>query len=460
MNKIELLKTRREKLLGAGDEIRKKISELVDENSFVELDAYSFSANDFYDEGAEGEGVVTGYATLCDTPVYVVAQNAKVFNGGISYGNCRKIKNCLDKAYQTGYPVIYLFDSLGVRVGEGVNALEGMADVISAAHELKGSAPQFSVVLGKLYGTFALLAANADFNFTLKDSLLCYASPFVLSAASGKNLKAEEVAGQSAYAKNGLSTVAVEDLGEVKEKISEILGILPAYSGAIDDTSDDLNRTAENLNEKVCPKCVINAVFDDGKFIEMNGTFCADVKTGIGRIGGISAAALIFGGDENGVALDAENVIKIKKFAEFAAENSLPLVTFVNTVGIKQDLSVGNSPVLHEICSLVGALKACDRLSVVYGKAIGLGYTLFAAKSSGVEYSYAFATAKIGLFDGKVSAVQFGEISEDKLDALAERYSDENADPVNAAKNGFIDNIIEPQFVRAYVVSALQMIVR
>ena len=115
---------------------------------------------------------------------------------------------------------------------------------------------------------------------------------------------------------------------------------------------------------------------------------------------------------------------------------------------------------LHEICSLVGALKACDRLSVVYGKAIGLGYTLFAAKSSGVEYSYAFATAKIGLFDGKVSAVQFGEISEDKLDALAERYSDENADPVNAAKNGFIDNIIEPQFVRAYVVSALQMIVR
>ena len=41
-----------------------------------------------------------------------------------------------------------------------------------------------------------------------------------------------------------------------------------------------------------------------------------------------------------------------------------------------------------------------------------------------------------------------------------EKYAEENADPINAAKNGFVDNIIEPQFVRPYVISALQMIVR
>ena len=40
------------------------------------------------------------------------------------------------------------------------------------------------------------------------------------------------------------------------------------------------------------------------------------------------------------------------------------------------------------------------------------------------------------------------------------KYAEENADPINAARNGYIDNIIEPQFVRAYVVSALQTLVR
>ena len=54
----------------------------------------------------------------------------------------------------------------------------------------------------------------------------------------------------------------------------------------------------------------------------------------------------------------------------------------------------------------------------------------------------------------------FGEVREDKLAEFEKRYSDENADPINAAKNGYIDNIIEPQFVRAYVISALQTIVR
>ena len=88
MNKIDLLKTRRAKLLEAGKEIREKISLLADEGSFVELDAYSFSHNEFYGEDAEGEGVVTGYATVDDKPVYIVAQNVKVLSGGVSKANC------------------------------------------------------------------------------------------------------------------------------------------------------------------------------------------------------------------------------------------------------------------------------------------------------------------------------------------------------------------------------------
>lgn len=174
--------------------------------------------------------------------------------------------------------------------------------------------------------------------------------------------------------------------------------------------------------------------------------------------GGISVACLAFAKD--GVYLTSENVAKIKEFVYFAADNGLPLVTFVNTLGIKNDLKTSDSTVMREIAHTISGLRSCDRVSVVYGKAVGLGYSLFASKSMGVDFSYAFADAKISLFDGTESAAAFGTFNYDDIDKLQERYSEENADPINAAKNGYIDNVIEPAFVRAYVVSALQTFAR
>ena len=174
----------------------------------------------------------------------------------------------------------------------------------------------------------------------------------------------------------------------------------------------------------------------------------------------MSSAVLLFGKGTDAVSLTFENVLKIKHFVNFAYEYELPLVTFVNTLGLKTDLQTSATVVLREICNLISALKSVRRLSVVYGKAVGLGYTLFASKSLGVDYSYAFATGSVALFDGKESAVCFGEITEDKLEEFSERYAEENADPINAAKDGYIDNIIEPAFVRPYVVSALQTLVK
>ena len=64
MDKIKLLQARRAKVLAAGTAIRKAISACIDADSFVELSGFSFSKNLFYDEEAEGEGVVAGFATI------------------------------------------------------------------------------------------------------------------------------------------------------------------------------------------------------------------------------------------------------------------------------------------------------------------------------------------------------------------------------------------------------------
>ena len=96
------------------------------------------------------------------------------------------------------------------------------------------------------------------------------------------------------------------------------------------------------------------------------------------------------------------------------------------------------------------------KVSVISGKAVGLGYTLFAAKSMGYDYTFAFATAKVALFDGVQGAeIEFAGENVGK-EMLEKRYSEETSDPVNAARNGYIDNIIEPAFAKQYIVACLQ----
>ena len=99
------------------------------------------------------------------------------------------------------------------------------------------------------------------------------------------------------------------------------------------------------------------------------------------------------------------------------------------------------------------------KISIVYGKAIGLGYTVFAAKSMGYDYCYAFANSKIALFDSLQGAeIEFGNC--ENKEKLAAKYADENSDPINAAKGGYIDNIIQPSFVKQYLIASLQMLVK
>ena len=58
MNIIDLLNVRKAKLLEKSGDIRKKLSEIVDESSFVELNAYSFYKNEFFGEDEDGLGVM------------------------------------------------------------------------------------------------------------------------------------------------------------------------------------------------------------------------------------------------------------------------------------------------------------------------------------------------------------------------------------------------------------------
>lgn len=458
MNRLELLKSRRSKLLEISTDIRAKIAEIIDDDSFVELSTYSFSKNEFYGEDAEGEGVVTGFATVDGNPVYVIAQNGKVLSGGISKANCDKICKTIISASNNSTPVIYLLDTKGVQVGEGVAVLEGIADVLYEMSELKGKVTQFAIVDGDCFGAFSLIAAGCDFTFYTKNACVAYASPAVIAATSKLPKTKAEVGGVQAVKNNGIADFSIESLSEAKNTIVSLLDLL-SYS--ITDGDDDYNRSAPGLNEKVCATCLQKAVFDEDTFVELGKDYASQVVCGIGRVGGIAVGAIIFGGEEKGVSLTPAVVDKISNFVLLAADYDLPLVNFVNTKGICRDYSVSQSTILKDVSNLIYNIKDLSKISVIYGKAVGLGYSIFAAKAMGYDYTYAFCNASVSLFDTLEGAhVELGNVSPEKEEAFVAKYAEENQDPINTAKGGYVDNVIEPQFVRQYLIASLQMIVR
>lgn len=455
MDKIKLLQERKAKIAEAGSEIRAQINALIDEESFVELSAFSFSKNDFYGDNAEGEGVVTGFATIGGYPFYIVAQNEKVLSGGVSKANCDKIAKCLDAAEKNATPVVYLLSSQGVQFGEGVTVLEGLGKLLMRATQLKGVVPQFSIVNGEVYGSVALLAAIADFTFFIdKKSVLAVNSPLVLSAKAGKNLPKEEIGGYNALSKTGVPAFCVADFSEIKDKIYNIFELL---SEPVIDA--ELNQAFPVLNENASAENVL-ALFESP--VEIWSSCESDVKTILGRLGGIAVASVVFDGGDTGVELTAAKVAKIRNFAELAACYSLPFIVFNDVKGILPCQCVNDSRVMKEIAEYLNVLDTIDsaKISVVYKKAIGLGYSVFASKSVGFDYTCAFANAQIALFDNVQGAkIEFENAGADKS-TLSARYAEENADPVHAAKCGYIDAIVEPQFVKQHLIASLQMLAR
>lgn len=455
MDRIESLRRRQAALLEAGKRVRADISSLVDEDSFVELSAFGVSSKSIDGEDTCGDGVVTGFATIGGYPFYIVAQNFAESYGGLTKHNCEKIAKTLQAAEKNNTPVVYLMHSQGVRLGEASDVLEGVAELLLKVTQLKGTVMQYAVICGEVYGSNAVLASLCDVIFFLKEGALCMHSPLVLAAKANKTLSPQEAGGIEALKGAVLPTVPVVDIKEVAGKIVKITELL-----SIDVTDAELNAPAPSLNTDVSSETLLRTLFDES--VELGAASCPNVKTVLGRIGGISVATAVL----DGVKLDVLTMKKIKNFAELACCYGVPFVTFVDCTGVEPSLAVNDSSVLKEIGEYLNILDAIDtaKIAVITGKAVGLGYSLFAAKSVGFDYTYALATAQIALFENAETAKStYGGCSpaeKEKMAWIGSVSGEEACEPLRTACAGYLDGVIEPQFLRQYLIASLQTLVR
>ncbi len=441
---------------------RERIARLVDPGSFVEMDT-------FVSRNGEGAGVVTGYATVGERPVYLFAQDFTVHGGAMGDLQAAKIVKVLDLAQKTGAPVLALCDSAGVRLDEGAKAMDAYAKIYTKLARLSGVSPIVSLVLGPCAGGAAMIARMADISIMAKNvGELMVFGPQVISAATGKDYSAKALGGADVLAAQGAVSLVADNEESALKLAADVLDLLPgcnAEDAPIVDT-DDLNRLMPAVDAGDSG-ALLAALMDGGSFIELHAVYAKSIRIALGRLGGrtVGVVAGNFAEDEGRLTAGACN--KAARFVRFCDCFSLPVVSLIHSAGLAIVKPEEQGWLLTAASQLLYAYAEATspKVSVVVGNAIGLSYVTMGGKAN-ADIAYGWPGTVISALapEAAVQVLYRDELVKSQEPALEARaklvddYASNVADGVQAARDGILDDVIEPAQTRKYLIAALEML--
>ncbi len=494
--RIEDLQERRKVILAAGGEkkiakrheqgkmtARERILALLDPQSFVELDAFVEHRCTNFDMAAikaPGEGVVTGYGTIDGRLVYVFAQDFTVIGGSLGEMHAKKICKVLDLALKMGAPVIGMNDSGGARIQEAVDALSGYGDIFFRNTIASGVVPQISVIMGPCAGGAVYSPALTDFIFMVdKTSNMFITGPAVIKSVTGEDVSAEKLGGAMTHnSVSGVAHFVHSNEAETIAAIRKLIGFLPLNNmenPPVVPCTDDVNRMCEDLNT-ILPdsankaydmKAVITSVVDNGDFFEVQPYYAPNFITGFARIGGKTVGILANQPKAMAGCLDINASDKASRFISICDSFNVPLLTFVDVPGFLPGVNQEYGGIIRHGAKMLYAYSEATvpKMTVIVRKSYGGAYLAMCSKHLGADTVFAWPQAEIAVMgpDGAANIIFKKEIdassnpAETRAEKIAE-YRAEFATPYQAAKRGYVDDVIEPRETRQKVAAALNML--
>src|ERR1700681_1999841 len=145
---------------------RERIDALADPGSFEELGLFAqHRQTHFGMAGKEvpADGVVTGAAAVDGRLIHLASQDFTVLGGSAGEVHSHKVADVMELALRNGSPFVFINDSGGARVQEGIDSLSGYGRVFHTNVKLSGAVPQISVICGPCAGGAAYSPALTDF---------------------------------------------------------------------------------------------------------------------------------------------------------------------------------------------------------------------------------------------------------------------------------------------------------
>ena len=463
---------------------RERISALLDEGSFVEMDKFvTHRCADFgmQDQKILGDGVVTGYGTIEGRTVCVFAQDFTVFGGSLSGAYASKIVKVMDLAAKIGCPVIGLNDSGGARIQEGVESLAGYADIFTRNVLFSGVIPQISAIMGPCAGGAVYSPAITDFILMVdRTSYMFITGPDVIKTVTHEEVSKEQLGGAKTHAsRSGVSHFTEADELTALARIREILSYCPsnnAQDPPIKATSDAADREDPSLdtlipvesNKPYDIKKIIGAVVDDGVFTEVHKDYAKNIVCGFARFDGRPVGVVANQPAHLAGCLDIDASVKAARFVRFCDCFNIPLVTFVDVPGFLPGTSQEYGGIIKHGAKLLYAFTEATvpKVTVITRKAYGGAYDVMASKHIRADINFSYPAAEIAVMgpEGAVNIVFRSEL--DKISGEGEKaaararftqeYKDRFANPYKAASLGYIDEIIRPRETRWAIIRSLR----
>jgi methylmalonyl-CoA carboxyltransferase large subunit len=326
---------------------RERLDLLLDRNSFQEVGLFAqHRATLFGMAGKEhpADGVVTGTGRVDGRVIQIASQDFTVAGGSAGEVHCDKIAEMQRVSLKTGTPFVFINDSGGARVQEGVVSLAGYARVFYQNVILSGVVPQISLICGPCAGGAAYSPALADFIIQTRYAQMFITGPSVIKQVTGEIVTADELGG--AYAQMSYSGVVhfvADDDAHAIQICKRLLSFLP--SNNIEDPLHVHNpeplAADESLNSIVPndPKAsydmheIILRIVDRQDFLEVQEDFASNLLIGFGRLQGRTIGIVANQPAVLAGALDINASDKCARFIRFCNAFNIPLVTFVDVPG-------------------------------------------------------------------------------------------------------------------------------
>nr|WP_086559075.1 acyl-CoA carboxylase subunit beta [Streptomyces africanus] len=420
---------------------REQLELLLDEGSFVELDAVAHRRPD---------SVVTGYGTVDGRPVSVFSQDATASGAALDGFSGTKITKVMDFALKTGCPLVSIH---GSDAGGGAVGVRG--EIFRRTVLASGVIPQIALVVGRA-GHAVHSPAVSDFVVTSDQATYLFVTgPEAVEAATGEPVDPEELGGARTLSTvSGIAHHMAHDDRDAVEYVRALLSYLP--SNNLEDPPVDPESRAGDIETELRPQLdsavphtagqpydmlqVVESTLDDDEFLETQPLFAPNIITGFGRVEGHPVGVVANQPLRHGGCLDIDACEKAARFIRTCDAFNVPVVTFVDVPGFRPGADQEWNGVVRRSAKLTYAYAEATvpLITVIIRKACGGAYDVMGSKHLGADLNLAWPTARITV-PGPRLAPEVTFLDSD-----------------SACEHGCVDAVITPSRTRQHLMRGLR----
>jgi methylmalonyl-CoA carboxyltransferase 12S subunit len=460
---------------------RERVDLLLDGGSFQEMLGYARHRCTHFgmeDKELPADGVVTGCGAVNGRLVHFASQDFTVAGGAAGEVHCDKIVEMMKNSLKTGSPFVFVNDSGGASIQEGIDALAGYGRIFYHNTLLSGVVPQVSVICGPCAGGAAYSPALTDFIIQTRYAQMFITGPSVIKQVTGETVTAEELGGPEAHMHySGVVHFIADNDQHAMDICKKLLSFLPSNnledppslptSGeiAMDESLNDI--IPDNPRAGFDMKEVIKRIVDNGDWLEIQEQYAPNMIIGLARIMGRTVGILANQPLVKAGCLDIDASDKSSRFVRFCNAFNIPLVTLVDVPGFMPGIEQEYGGIIRHGAKMLFSYSAATvpKITVILRKAYGGAYLAMCGKDLGADRCCAWPSAEIAVMgaEGAAEVVFRREIdkADDKVakrQEMIDLYKNTFSTPFVAAGRGMVDDIIEPAETRRYLALALDQL--